>query len=100
MTLQEFIQKARSGQFFTIEFIKRTTGEHRTMNARLGVKAYVSGVGRTFDPKQKNLLGVYDMQNHGYRMVNLEGLVKLRFEGKTYIWNISDERFVEVDEKN
>ena len=42
----ELIEATRAqGTIFTVTFVKRTTGETRTMNARLGVKRGVTGVG-------------------------------------------------------
>ena len=50
------------GKIFTVDFIKRTNGEPRTMNCRRNVQKGVKGVGLKFDPKEKDLLVVYDMQ--------------------------------------
>ena len=95
MKIEEFITRARTGRFFTFEFIKRTTGEHRVMNARLGVKAHVKGVGRTFDPKPKDLLGVFDMQKQGYRFINLREPVVLKMDGHKYNWDVDKREFIE-----
>lgn len=51
-----------NGELFGVSFIKRTTGERRDMVARIGVVKGVTGEGRTFDPDEKELIGVYDVQ--------------------------------------
>lgn len=96
MTRDDFEQAAMDGHVFTVEFIKRTTGEYRVMNCRCGVKKDLKGVGRLFDPKKKDLLGVWDMQNDGYRFVNLKDLQLLKMKGKCYRWNGIAERFDEI----
>lgn len=96
MNYNQFLDQVRSGKIFTIEFIKRTTGENRVMNARLGVKAHVKGVGRSFVPDNKNLLGVFDMQKQAYRFVSLECLIGLKLNGKEYSWNQENQEFIEI----
>lgn len=118
MTLAQFVEGAKSGQLFTVDFNKRTVkpGEPslRTMNCRLGVKKGVKGVGQSYDPASKNLLTVFDMQkldpkatyNIGkspedmekgaFRNINLDSLVGLRMAGKTYTWDKDGRKFVEA----
>lgn len=76
--------KASRGKIFTASVIKRSNGERREMNCRLGVSKYVTGEGLKFDPAKKNLITVYDMQKNGYRMLNIDGLEELRIEGEEY----------------
>lgn len=71
------------GIVFGVTFIKRSTGERRTMSARLGVHKGVKGVGLAFEPKDHNLLCVYDM-NHSFRMINLEGLLRVAIQGEEW----------------
>jgi hypothetical protein len=79
------------GAFFNVTFIKRTNGELRTMTARTGVKKWVKGVGLSFNPKSKNLLGVHvqneaDKKEDGaYRFVNLETVMEIRSGGKVLV---------------
>jgi hypothetical protein len=84
MTVQQLIERASSGRFFTVEFIKRTTGELRVMTCRLGVSKGVTGKGMAFDPASKGLLPVYDVQTQGYRMINLSGLRAVRMDGERF----------------
>ena len=74
-----------NGQFFNVEFKKRTTGELRNMTARVGVSKYITGEGLKYNAKEKDLLPVYDMIAKGYRMVSIDGITQLRAKGETYI---------------
>ena len=96
MTLPAFIEATKDGKLFTVEFIKRTTGEIRVMNARRGVRKGVKGVGLRYNPAEYSLLNVYDMQDGGFRSINLENLVALRMGGKKYTWNAENKLFTEV----
>lgn len=111
MTLSEFKDATDSGQIFTVEFIKRSNGELRSMTARRGVKKGVKGVGMSYNPADHNLLTVYDMkkmdpkspQNQGksddemmkgaFRNINLDALIGVKMNGKTYSWNNAAQRF-------
>jgi hypothetical protein len=66
-----------SGKIFSIEFIKRTTLEPRKMLCRGGVHSYLTGGGKKFEPSEKRLSLVFDMQAKGYRMVSWEGIVAI-----------------------
>ena len=75
---------ASNGKIFTVCFMKKTDGAYREMNARIGVTKGINNKGRSFEPDDYDLLGVYDMQKHAYRMVNLRQVVTLRMEDKEY----------------
>lgn len=104
LTLKEFIEATENGKVFTVEFVKRTNNELRKMNCRRGVTKGVKGVGLSYNPAEKNLLGVYDMQaiesgkdeKGAFRMINLESLKTLKLGGKAYDWNNESKEFVEV----
>lgn len=74
------IQKAEN-TIFSVEFIKKD-GSVRQMNARLNVKKGVNGKGMAYNPIEKGLLPVYDMANHGFRMINLNTVTKLQIKGE------------------
>ena len=74
-----------NGRFFGVDFQKKNSDEVRVMNARTGVSRYVTGGGLKFDATQKGLIPVYDIINKGYRMININGLMRLRTNGETYI---------------
>lgn len=108
ITLAQFIEKTANGKIFTISFTKRTDGALRVMNCRRNVQKGVKGVGLKFDPAEKNLLVVYDMQKivvgangaedtkGAFRMVNLSDLQSLKMDGKSYNWDNVKQEFVEV----
>lgn len=83
MTVQEIVELIRSnkGKIFSVTFIKRTTGEERTMVCRLQVSKGVTGEGLKFDPTQKALLVAYDVQKEAFRMINLATVKSIRMEG-------------------
>ena len=95
------IEGTRSkGTAFGVTFIKRTTGEVREMNARLGVSKGVTGVGMAYDPTKKNLIGCADMQKiienrkagmeeieavkKAYRMISADAITHLSVGGSKY----------------
>jgi hypothetical protein len=89
----ELIQKIKAtdprnsgrGEFFTVTFVKRTDGTTRTINARLGVKRYLRGGELPYDPIERGLLPVYDVQKRDYRMINLGTIISAKVGGVDYI---------------
>lgn len=78
------LMKKSSSKFFSLEFIKRTTGEPRTMVCRLGVTKGLKGGKLKFDPIEKDLLPVYDMQAKGFRSISLDSINWVKVGGVTY----------------
>lgn len=72
-----------NGRIFRAKFVKKD-GSLREMVCRLGVRKYVKGVGRNFDPKDYELVGVFDMQKDAHRMINIKTLQALTINGTTY----------------
>jgi len=72
------------GKTFTVEFIKRTTGELRTMNCRLGVKKFLRGGKMAYSPAEKQLLTVFDMKAKSYRTIPVEGIQRVSVGGQTF----------------
>jgi len=72
------------GRIFTATFVKRTTGEVRTMTCRTGVKKHKSGAGLAFNPIKKNLLPVWDIDADGYRFISVDALLSAVVDGKEY----------------
>ena len=87
ISLEEAVIKIKEseGKIFSVVFEKRTTGEFRKLVGRLGVHKDVNGVGLRYDPATKQLMTVYDMQNRGWRMINIEGLTQLQTQGASYV---------------
>jgi len=84
-TLNNLYKLAADGKIFQVEFIKRTTGELRKMKCRLGVKKYLRGGKKTFSPKDKQLLTVFDMEAKGYRSIPVEGIRLLKIGGQSFV---------------
>jgi len=76
--------RSTKGRIFHVRFIKRTTGEVRDMVCRLGVRKGVTGKGMSYDPAEKGLITVYDMQKKGFRMIPIEGIRVIKFAGQIY----------------
>ena len=81
-TLAE-IQTAQN-TIFSVTFIKKD-GSERTMVARLHVKKGVNGKGMGYNPVEKGLLPVWDMQKNGFRMINLKTVTELKIKGEELI---------------
>ena len=76
--------KDTKGKFFTVTFIKKD-GSTRVMNARLGVKAYLKGGVLPYNPEEKNLIPVYDMQKHAYRIISVGTIKNLKIGNNEYV---------------
>ena len=85
ITKDEAVQKIKdsNGRIFTVTFVKKTDGQTRKMNCRLGVKKNLKGTGRSIDPKK--FIGVYDLQKDDYRVINIEGIQELKIKGQEYV---------------
>lgn len=75
------------GRIFRVTFVKRTTGELRDMNCRLGVTRYLRGGELPFSPKEKNLIIVYDVKKKGYRSISLDNVHQI--VGGRQVWTIN-----------
>jgi hypothetical protein len=79
------IQELSNGTIYSVTFIKKD-GSRRLMNSIKGTRRGVTGVGMKYDPKEKDLLPVYDLQlakkdpenpNKAWRMVNLNTISEI-----------------------
>lgn len=77
----------QGGKIFSTIFEKRSTGLDRKMVCRRGVQSHTNGGTLNYNPQTHNLLSVFDVQARGYRMINLEGLKKLKASKVEYIIN-------------
>ena len=73
--------KGSEGKIFSATFIKKD-GTVRHIVARIGVTKGVTGKGLSFDPLQKLLLPVFDMQKNEYRMINMNTLSEIKLGGE------------------
>lgn len=72
------------GEVFTCRFIKRTTGEERILTGKLGVTEHLKGGELKYNKKEKGLISVYDLENNGYRMIPVDGILEVTIGEKTY----------------
>lgn len=79
----EKLIKSTNGAFFSVSFLK-ADGTLRDMTCRLGVSKGVKGVGMAYDPKEHDLLTVFDVQKNDYRMIRLETLKRVTVDGRSY----------------
>jgi hypothetical protein len=70
-------------KIFTVSFIKKD-GTIRIMNARRGVKKGVKGVGMSYNPTEKDLIVVFDMQKESFRMINAKTILEIKADKKVY----------------
>ena len=75
------------GSIFSVVFLKKD-GTLRKMLCRFGVKKHLKGGKLAFNPLERALLVVFDMQKEGYRMINLETLMSINMKGVEY--NVKD----------
>ncbi len=75
------------GSIFSVVFLKKD-GTLRKMLCRFGVKKHLKGGKLKFNPIERSLLVVFDMQKEGYRMINLETLMSINMKGVEY--NVKD----------
>lgn len=76
--------KNTNGRIFSVEFIKRTTGEHRKMLATLNYESKLKGGTLNYSPDAKNLLVVWDIQKKGFRSISLDSVLRITAGGNTY----------------
>ena len=70
-----------AGKIFYVEFRKKD-GSRRRMTARIGVSKGVNGKGLRYDPLDYKLACVFDMDKRGFRMVDLNEIIRLRVGGR------------------
>lgn len=94
MSMEEFLAYARSGRTFVVEFVKRSTGEVRKMQARCGVKAHLAGGSMPYSPLEKKLLPVWDFNKEDYRLVSLDSINWVKLNGRFWDWSAEQSTFV------
>jgi len=80
MSPQDMIKQTK-GKFFSVEFVKRTTGEVRKMNCRTGVSKGVTGIGKSFNDIDKGLVTVWDAQISQFRSIPVANIIKITSQG-------------------
>ena len=71
------------GSIFSVVFLKKD-GSIRHMTCRFGVKKHLKGGKLKFNPLERSLLVVFDMQKESYRMIILETISNINMKGVDY----------------
>jgi hypothetical protein len=79
----EKLIKQTNGAFFGVTFVK-ADGTLRDMTCRLGVAKGLTGKGMAYDPKEHDLLTVWDTAKNAYRMIRLETLRRVSVDGEQF----------------
>lgn len=80
---QDIDIRTRNGQFFRVDFIKKN-GDLREMHARRFVDKWdgpTTGEPREWNPEEKDLLQVWDVEKEAYRFINLRTVQLVRAGG-------------------
>jgi len=71
------------GKIFSAIYTKKD-GSTRKIVARIGVKKGITGKGMAYNPIERGLLPVYDMQKKAFRMINVNTLSQVNMDGQVY----------------
>jgi hypothetical protein len=82
--VDEFLRSLNGG-FFTIRFIKRTTGEERVMNATKNLTKHLKGGEAKYNAKEKGLLIVTDTKAQAIRSIPTDAVLDIKANGNIYI---------------
>lgn len=83
MIVENLLKETSNKKIFSVTFRKKD-GSLRKMNAMRGVRKGVKGVGHSFNPSERNLLTVYDVQIRNFRFVNLDEVISFKANRKTF----------------
>ncbi len=81
---RKIIEDEFSGKFFTVTFVKRTNGETRVLNCRTGVRKNLLSNELRFNPTERGLKNVYDVQKRAYRFIALENIKRIKMGRRDY----------------
>ncbi len=75
-------------KIFSVTFTKKN-GEKRNLVGTFSPEMWkgkqtTNGVGLNWNPTERGYLVIFDYQNEGWRMVNMNTIERIKFEGKTY----------------
>ena len=82
--VHDFIRNL-NGKFFTVEFIKRSTGEVRVMRATTNYDSKTVGGVMTYDANAKQLIPVWDMDKKAFRSIPTDSVRRIVALGNTYL---------------
>lgn len=81
--MAEKLIQSTNGKIFSVVFEKKD-GEIREMNCRLGVTKHLKGGEQAYDPKDYDMITVFDVQKKGYRMVRLDTLKEISVDKERF----------------
>jgi hypothetical protein len=70
-------------KIFTVTFVKKD-GSVRVLNGKRKVVKHLRGGELKYDPIEKGLIGVYDLQSEGYRMINSQTVLEIKADKQVY----------------
>lgn len=73
--------RSLNGSFFSVDFIKRTTGEARTMRATTNYTSKLVGGELKYDADAKQLIPVWDMDKKAFRSIPTDAVLVIRARG-------------------
>ena len=77
------VKQLENGKIFNVTCRKKN-GVIRKVNARLGVRKNLKGVGLKYDPKSRGNLIVFYMCDDDYRTINLNRILRIKCNGVEY----------------
>jgi hypothetical protein len=81
--VEQFL-RSLNGKFFTIQFIKRTTGEVRKMTATTNYQSKLAGGDATYSFTEKKLIPVWDLGKQAFRSIPLDAVLTIKANGNAY----------------
>jgi hypothetical protein len=77
ITRNEAVQIIRSGKFCNVVFSKRSDDSRRSMTCRSGVKRHLKGGDKPYEPKEHQLITVYEVNSkeNGYKAIPVERIL-------------------------
>ena len=78
MDREQFLNIIKGGHFFSVKFIKRTTGDVRILNGRTGVHKASGVEPPRYSDEDYGLVTVWDVQKHGYRKIPADSILEVR----------------------
>lgn len=74
--IRNYVNNIVDQEFYTVVFVKKTTGEVRKMQCRQNVQKHSKGGVNTCSGKP-DLLPTYSMDSQGYRTITLDNVVEI-----------------------
>ena len=79
-----------SKQVFRVDFLKRTTGEMRTMVCMFGVTKHLKGGKKAYDAGDKGLFTVWSFDRQGYRSITIDNIRCVKTGGTLYYFDVPE----------